>query len=232
VRQPKRSSSRLRLLRSALRGQSLVEFALVLPMLLVLLFGVADFGRIFQAGISLEAAARNAAEIAAQEYVQLTRNRSGGVLDAADYNRLHEIAIEALCGESEILPQNALPVGVTGTCQDDVGGVPTDVWPIGAVCVHDGTDPICGDEAATAPATCPRMDNSATWDPANTGAAPGVSVPLPYVEVRICYQFTTLFNVTELDLPFNWSVSFGTIYLERDRTFTVACYQSAAGPCI
>jgi hypothetical protein len=52
------------------------------------------------------------------------------------------------------------------------------------------------------------------------------------VEVRTCYQFTTLFNVTSLELPFGWSISFGTIYLERERTFTVACYQSAAGPCI
>ena len=38
------------------RGQSLVEFALVLPMLLVLLLGIADFGRVFQAGITTEAA--------------------------------------------------------------------------------------------------------------------------------------------------------------------------------
>ena len=45
------------------RGQSLVEFALVLPMLLVLLLGVADFGRVFAAGITIEAAARNAAEV-------------------------------------------------------------------------------------------------------------------------------------------------------------------------
>src|SRR5690606_20209344 len=37
------------------RGQSLVEFALVLPMLLVLLLGIADFGRVFAAGILLEA---------------------------------------------------------------------------------------------------------------------------------------------------------------------------------
>ncbi len=42
-------------------------------MLLVLLLGVADFGRVFQAGITIEAAARNGAEAAAQEYRQLAR---------------------------------------------------------------------------------------------------------------------------------------------------------------
>ncbi len=47
------------------RGQSLVEFALVLPLLLILLLGVADFGRVFAAGITLEAAARNASEVVA-----------------------------------------------------------------------------------------------------------------------------------------------------------------------
>ena len=73
--------------RLARRGQSLVEFALVLPMLLILLLGVADFGRVFQAGITLEAATRNAAEAAAQEYTQIFRNK--GPLTSADYARLH-----------------------------------------------------------------------------------------------------------------------------------------------
>jgi Flp pilus assembly protein TadG len=50
---------------SSRRGQSLVEFALVLPMLLVLLLGIADFGRVFNAGITLEAATRDAAEAGA-----------------------------------------------------------------------------------------------------------------------------------------------------------------------
>ncbi len=35
------------------RGQSLVEFALVLPMLIVLLVGIADFGACFRQGITL-----------------------------------------------------------------------------------------------------------------------------------------------------------------------------------
>ena len=56
------------------RGQTMVEFALILPLLLVFLLGVVDFGRIFTAGITMEAAARNAAEAAAQEYQQIIRN--------------------------------------------------------------------------------------------------------------------------------------------------------------
>lgn len=216
-------------LRASSRGQSLVEFALVLPMLLVLLFGLADFGRVFQAGITVEAAARNAAEIAAQEYVQLLRNKPGGVLDPSDYNRLHTVALDAVCAEAEAIPQAVLPSGVTsGVCSQDNGSGPVDVWPLAAVCIHDDTDPICGSEKGSL-ADCPRLIGA--WNATNQGAAPGSAPPLPYVEVRICYQFTTLFNLTNLDLPFGWSLSLGTIYLERDRAFTVACYQGAAGSC-
>jgi hypothetical protein len=44
------------------------------------------------------------------------------------------------------------------------------------------------------------------------------------VEVRVCYRFTTLFNLTNLELPFGWGVSLGEVYLERDRQFVVANY--------
>jgi hypothetical protein len=77
-------------------------------MLLVLLF--ADFlGRAFQMGITIEAATRNAAEAAAQEYLQLLRNRQGGTLDPADYARVHTIALESVCREAELLPFVSLP---------------------------------------------------------------------------------------------------------------------------
>ena len=46
------------------RGQTLVEFALTLPILLLLLFGVIEFGRIFQAWVTLQNAARAAARYA------------------------------------------------------------------------------------------------------------------------------------------------------------------------
>lgn len=42
------------------RGQTLAEFALTLPLLLLLIFGVVEFGRIFQAWVTIENAAREA----------------------------------------------------------------------------------------------------------------------------------------------------------------------------
>src|SRR5918999_379430 len=93
----------------AVRGQSLVEFALVLPILLVLLLGIADFGRVFTAGIVLEASARNAAEAAAQEYLQLCRNRpTCPPLDDTDYAALHGVALVEACREAERLPNRAV----------------------------------------------------------------------------------------------------------------------------
>ncbi len=42
------------------RGQTLAEFALTLPLLLLLIFGVVEFGRIFQAWVTIENSAREA----------------------------------------------------------------------------------------------------------------------------------------------------------------------------
>lgn len=46
-------------------GQSLVEFTLILPLLLVLLFAIVDFGRAFYTWNSLSNAAREGARVAA-----------------------------------------------------------------------------------------------------------------------------------------------------------------------
>ena len=209
IKQRYNRSSAGAIARGSARGQSLVEFALVLPMLLVLLLGLADFGRVFTAGITLEAAARNGAEAAAQEYVQMARNRPGGVLASGDYAHLHQLAIDAVCHEAETLPGQVMS---GGTCS----------LPATAVCVHDGNDTGCGQEASSAPASC--SDVRSAWNPANNGAAPLGNPALPYVEVRVCYQFTTLMNLSDLRLPFGWGLSLGNIWLERDREFVVANY--------
>jgi len=46
------------------KGQSLVEFAMVLPLLVLLLFGITDFGRIFHAYLTIDHAGREAARVA------------------------------------------------------------------------------------------------------------------------------------------------------------------------
>ena len=50
--------------RQGRRGQTLVEFALSLPILLALLFGIIEFGRLFQSWVTLQNAARTAARYA------------------------------------------------------------------------------------------------------------------------------------------------------------------------
>lgn len=191
------------------RGQSFVEFALVLPMLLVLLLGIADFGRVFQAGIVVEAAARNAAEAAAQEYLQLRR---GGDLDPADYAALHDLAKGEVCREAERLQNRAMS-----------GGVCT--MPFTAVCVHDGADS-CGGE--TSPTDCDGMPTGASGNVAPVPAAEFVpdsnEDATAYVTVYVCYRFTTLFNLTDVDLPFGAGLSLGDIWLQRERTFAAADY--------
>lgn len=194
---------------SSTRGQSMVEFALVLPMLLVLLLGVADFGRVFAAGITVEAAARNAAEAAAQEYLQLVRNKPGGVLATADYAHLHDVALDAACNEARTLPNRA-----------EGGGLCS--MPATAVCIHDGADPYCGSEADTSLTECSELNQA--WSNANLAPAAGGRPPLPHVEVVVCYRFTTLVNLENLSLPFGWGLSVGAIHLEKNRSFTVADY--------
>jgi Flp pilus assembly protein TadG len=51
---------------SSERGQALVEFALVLPVLLLLLFGIVEFGLAFNAAVSVNFVSRNAALLAAE----------------------------------------------------------------------------------------------------------------------------------------------------------------------
>lgn len=190
------------------RGQSLVEFALVLPMLLVLLLGIADFGRVFAAGIAVEASGRNAAEAAAQEYLQL--RRQGAPLTADDFDRVQEVALDTVCAEADRLENQA-----------ESGGVCS--MPAAAVCVHDVPAELaayggrCGAGAGTAPPECAGLH--AAWP--QTEPLPG---NLPWVEVRVCYRFTTLFDLTSIELPFGWGLSLGEVWLERTRTFTVADY--------
>lgn len=207
----------------------MTEFALVFPILMILLVAVADFSRIFSASIVIEAAARNAAEIAAMEYA---RNPPGDPAlsppqrlaspapdpgDPGYYDDLSLKAARAACVESRSLPNTDFQAA-DGSCA---------TWPIVRVCVHDNVgnnncgQPITPGFDASVPSECDAVPppSSGDWSPTMQGA----SETSRYVEVRVCYKFTPL-------LPGAPFLPLGDMYIQRIRTFTVACWQDPTPP--
>jgi hypothetical protein len=191
----------------------MAEFTLVLPIMLVLLLTVADFGRLFASGITIESAARAAAETGAQTYLAELRLMPGGVppLTPEGYDRVHQAAWQSICDEASSLP-NAAPGTGGGECSD----LPT------VVCVHDGADPACGTVynvgggGTTGCAQVAAGTSNAQTDP--------LVPPSKYVEVRVCYRFSAILAI---NIPFIGGVLSplsGNFYLEKVRSFTVADY--------
>jgi hypothetical protein len=175
---------------------------------------VADFGRLFASGITLESAARAAAETAAGTYLVELRLMPSGLppLTTAGYDRVHRAAWESICDEASSLP-NAAP----GTGGSECSDLPT------VVCVHDGADPGCGtlyNVGSSGTTGCTQVTGATDNTPHDPSATPS-----KYVEVRVCYRFSTI--LPGIDIPFlggRLSPLSGNFYLERVRTFTVADY--------
>lgn len=88
------------------RGQSLVEFALILPIMLAFVGGAVDFARAFQVWITLESATRDGAEYAATNATSAT--------DALNQARA------AVCTQAQKLPGFT---GTGGNCSNPTVGV-------------------------------------------------------------------------------------------------------------
>lgn len=84
------------------RGQSLVEFALILPILLTMVGAAVDVARLYQGWITLEGAARDAAEYAATF-------DSSSTAATADAKRI-------ICTQTATLPGFAAPAGNPTAC--------------------------------------------------------------------------------------------------------------------
>jgi len=172
-------------------------------MLLVLLLGIADFGRVFHAGIVMESAARDAAEVASQEYLQIRRATDPAT--AADFDRIRAQAEAAVCEEATLLPDGG-PCSVVHA----------------AVCIHDDAAELanygsgCGAGSSGAPADCTELHDAwpSLWS----------SGMLPSVEVRVCYRFDTIIPTADLRLPMGNGINLGSVWLQRDRAFAVADY--------
>jgi hypothetical protein len=196
-------------------GQSLVEFAFVVPVLLVLFIAIADFGRVFVAGVALEAATRDAAEAAANQYVAappgpLESPAPGG--NQPYYDALHSYAAGVVCAEMRDLPSTNYNPGPPPTCPD---------MPIVMVCVHDGADNGCASEASAGGGGIPSSCTGFTPPPNNSQETNPDGTQSRRVEVRTCYHFTAILN-----LPF---FSLGDFWLQRTRNFTIPCWFVLAG---
>ncbi|HBT20210.1 MAG TPA: pilus assembly protein TadE [Peptococcaceae bacterium] len=85
------------------RGQALVELAMVIPILLMLLFGVIEFGRIFNAYLMVNQASREGARIAAvggsDEEITMTVENFLAPLETQKVKILIEPQEERISGE-------------------------------------------------------------------------------------------------------------------------------------
>jgi hypothetical protein len=195
-----------------------------------LFLGLADFGRVFASGITVEAAARNAAEVVAEEY---RRNPPDGIYadqtlpaptpaDPDYYQAMHELAARTACRESGTLDNSTFD-RATDRC--DVDADAGEQAPIISACIHDDADPLCGVPAFGASVPAPgEPDPCALRDPpSNTMAGYAAATEESrYVEVRICYRFSMLLDVPLLPL--------GDVWLKKSRVFTVAYFPPPPTP--
>ncbi len=203
-------------------GQALVEFVLVVPILIILLLGIADFGRIFAAGIAMQAASRDGAEAGAQTYTQVYS--APGMTSATLYSEVRQRAMAVACSELE---------GEPGVEADSTYGCTVAAvdgrMPAIALCVHDAAyvltngvtepgDPDCGaaspsdvTDAAYFAQNCASLLPGSSW---NTSVD---SSGLPFVEVRLCYRFDMLTNAPAF-------FHLGPTFLQQSSNFVVAAY--------
>jgi hypothetical protein len=186
----------------------MVEFALVLPILLVMFIAIADFGRIFGTMIALESATRDAAEAAANQYIAGAPgplNAPAPTGDPLYYAPLHAAAAKVVCNEMRGQPNTNFD-SLSGTCPD---------MPLVIVCVHDSQDTNCSSLASPGSPTPPAQCTGLSPPPDNGQG--GTSHPRPrWVEVRTCYKFTAILNAALFNL--------GDFWLQRSNEFTIPCY--------
>jgi len=118
----------LRQLHSA-RGNSIVEFALVLPILLLVLFGITEFGRMIMTTNILNTASREGARLAAVSPLGETTIIEARVNEVLAAARVHAktITVEyspatnsvrvAVTSDFDILSRSVLPPSLRGTIE-------------------------------------------------------------------------------------------------------------------
>ncbi len=199
-------------------GQALAEFALVVPILLVLILAVGDLGRLFAAGIVVQSASRDAAEAGAQVYAQLAEGSTE--TGSAVYAQVDAAAKKVACDELSRLPNSG--VAASTTCASATSAAVV-------ACVHDvGFDLNGTTVSSPGDANCAAPPPGTLSASAESGCTLITQSPwstsldvsgLPYVEVRVCYRFDLLLESSMIPT--------GPFSLQQASNFVVAAYPSA-----
>ena len=155
------------------RGQAMVEFALVLPIMLMMFIAIADFGRIFAAMIALEVGDPRRSRGGGQPVPRQPARRE--LIDTTGAGREPPTTTpctapprRVVCADLRGLPNTNFDAG-TNTCPD---------MPLVMVCVHDSQDTGCGSLASpVADAPRPKCTASAPR-PTTARAAAATRGPL------------------------------------------------------
>jgi hypothetical protein len=137
-----RADARTGIVRPAGRGQTLVEFALTLPVLLMLLFGVVDGGRLVYLNSVVSQAAREGARVAAVEASWLGSSdpscgKTGGPICPATIAMLKSHVLAA--ANRMVAPFGTISTsGLYFSC-DSAGSTPTGSW-TGVSCANNSTN--------------------------------------------------------------------------------------------
>lgn len=115
------------------RGQSLVETALVLPILLLLMLGLLDLGRGAYAYVAIGDAARAGTRTAiVNQYEAAIRQRAGDQATSLDIDTATATSNTSCPKSSGGLPNLMTPLGATGVCVQYLDTLGEDVCASGA----------------------------------------------------------------------------------------------------
>src|SRR5467141_383328 len=129
-------------------GQSVVEFALIVPVLLLILLAVADFGRMYTSAVAVEAAGREAADFGAFEASHWNTANLNITVDEMQHRACTAAAGSHLEGYETTDPvNNSTCTNPTFTCTLERNGATADC--LGGHGFTNGVD--CSDPATEIP---------------------------------------------------------------------------------
>ncbi len=184
----------------AARGQSAVEFVLVLPIMMLLALAIGDFGRVYATGVAVEDAAREAADFAAFDDIAASHFEDPvpGTVDAKDSTRLE--ALRRACAAVSSLP--GYQPTVAATCADPTARCTAAASSFCQLVVEDSR---ANPPFASTCGIAPQTDFTCGW----------------VVHVTLTWEFRTVLNVPPLP---------SSITLVRESHFAISALPGGTPP--